>query len=321
MQERISGIYRIRNLLDNKVYIGLSSNVKQRFAQHKVNSKSINSDKYLYNAIQKYGLNNFEFSIIEYCEVSELPEKEIFWIEFYNSTDRDCGYNVQSGGFSNIEVALETREKLRDAQQNKIPIIKLDRLGNFVERYESVNHASKSNGFKYPSDIYKMAIKKINCRHIKNCIYVSEIDYINNNYNIEKDRWVVQFDLDGNYLKTYYDMCNAESTTGVSSSSISMCCNKTSAAYNIVGGFLWCKYSDYENGYIPHATYDEIINHKMKGGKYSIVATDIVNCNIIKFNTIKEASEYLKVSRWYILKNYKNGFIRNGYKIILELGD
>lgn len=318
MHKKVSGIYRIRNLLDNKVYIGLSSNINQRFIQHKTDSKSMINDKPLHNAIRKYGIENFEFSIIEYCDISKLSDKEKFWIEFYNSTDRDCGYNLHGGGQSNIEVSSETREKLRNAQQNKIPIVKLNRFGSFIERYESVNHASKSNDFNYPSDIYKMAIKKIKCKYIKNYIYVTEDDYISGDYLIDKTDWVVQFDLDSNYITHYYNMSDASMNTGVKSSCISNACNKI---VKTGGGFLWCRYNEFENGYYPITNDKERKKSYISTGNYHVSIINMQTNEIFKFKQIKDIIEFLGVSKWYISHHLKDNIIINNYKVELKIGE
>lgn len=70
------------------------------------------------NAWNKYGSDNFEFEIIETCNVEELDEKEVFYIELYNSLDRDYGYNLTNGGSQNHKVSDETKERMKIAAIN-----------------------------------------------------------------------------------------------------------------------------------------------------------------------------------------------------------
>ena len=91
------GIYKITNLINGHSYIGQSTNIERRWCNHK---NEINKDYPLYRAFKKYGIENFNFSIIELCEVSELDEKEIFYIKKYN-TYFD-GYNQTLGGGGTI---------------------------------------------------------------------------------------------------------------------------------------------------------------------------------------------------------------------------
>lgn len=97
----MTGIYKITNNVNNKVYIGQSVNIASRWKEHlckpfNPNDSSYNS--YFYKAIRKYGIENFSFSIVEQCEKNELNDKEQYWIRFYQSCDHNFGYNLTSGG-------------------------------------------------------------------------------------------------------------------------------------------------------------------------------------------------------------------------------
>lgn len=87
------GIYKITNKINGKSYIGQSTNIEGRFERHKNEKRYI-----LGEAFNKYGIDNFNFEIIEECPKKELNEKEIFYIDFYN-TITPFGYNIQTGGY------------------------------------------------------------------------------------------------------------------------------------------------------------------------------------------------------------------------------
>lgn len=95
-----SGIYKITNLKNGHVYIGQSINIFNRIMyHHKIEYKNINSRCYntrLYQALRKYGLENFEVSVLELCDSDELDEKEIQYISSYDSFKH--GYNMTPGG-------------------------------------------------------------------------------------------------------------------------------------------------------------------------------------------------------------------------------
>ena len=96
------GIYKITNLINNKTYIGQSNCIERRFAQHKSPyEQNRNSEKPLYKAIKKYGINNFSFDIIEECPEEDLNNRELYWINFYNSLVHNNGYNIRAGGEGN----------------------------------------------------------------------------------------------------------------------------------------------------------------------------------------------------------------------------
>ena len=95
------GIYKIQNLTNGKCYIGQSKNIKRRWKDHRCsanNSVDHNYNNPLYRAIRKYGIENFSFEVIEECLVSELNDKEKYYIQKYNSFFN--GYNLTLGGDS-----------------------------------------------------------------------------------------------------------------------------------------------------------------------------------------------------------------------------
>lgn len=87
-------IYKIENLINHKIYIGQTNNPKRRFTEHKAKGYEINHHKALYYAFDKYGIENFDFSIIE--ETENYNEREKYWITYYNSFEN--GYNMTEGG-------------------------------------------------------------------------------------------------------------------------------------------------------------------------------------------------------------------------------
>lgn len=87
------GIYKISNLVSGNNYIGQSTDIHKRWRSHKSEAFSNNRqrDYPLYRAIRKYGLENFEFSILEECSQKLLNTRELFWIKEYDSCNN--GYN------------------------------------------------------------------------------------------------------------------------------------------------------------------------------------------------------------------------------------
>lgn len=76
-----SGIYKIENLLNKHCYIGQSKDIYNRYHKHhkydyKIEGKTYNFQ--LYQAMRKYGLENFSITVLELCPIEKLNEREIF---------------------------------------------------------------------------------------------------------------------------------------------------------------------------------------------------------------------------------------------------
>ena len=111
-------IYKITNLVNNKVYIGQTrQKLKRRFKQH-INKANANiyHNKF-HNAIRKYGKDNFSIEQIdEGNSQEELSQKEIYWIKHYNSMNE--GYNSTSGGEESKAYTEEVKKHISEGLKN-----------------------------------------------------------------------------------------------------------------------------------------------------------------------------------------------------------
>ena len=124
-------IYKITNKINQKIYIGFTKlTIEERWKNH-IRKAKVFPNRYLYNAMNCYGYENFIIEEIENCDNNILREREIYWIAYYNSTDPNIGYNLTKGGdggdtWKTNSHKLETGEKIRQAQlkEKYIPITK-----------------------------------------------------------------------------------------------------------------------------------------------------------------------------------------------------
>lgn len=102
-------IYQALNKLNGKSYIGQTiKTLRYRKSAHKSNTNS--RDCYFYNAIKKYGWDNFQWSVLEdNIEPKDLNEKEIYWIQKLDTFK--TGYNSTNGGEQPTQVSEETVRK------------------------------------------------------------------------------------------------------------------------------------------------------------------------------------------------------------------
>lgn len=132
------GIYKITNLINNKVYIGCSVNIEHRWIAHKSESLLEYNSAYNYSihkAFRKYGIDNFKFEIIEFLDEKNLFEREKYWIKEYNSFNE--GYNETEGGNSGPKMIGE---------ENPTSILK---------EIDIINIRTQLLNGKMPSEVYK----------------------------------------------------------------------------------------------------------------------------------------------------------------------
>jgi group I intron endonuclease len=108
-QDIIGIIYLIRNKVNDKKYVGQTIRaLSDRINDYK---RGFGND-YLNNSFNKYGWDNFEFSVIDSAQtIEELNSKEIKYILKYNTTNKEFGYNIEIGGCNSIP-NIETLEKM-----------------------------------------------------------------------------------------------------------------------------------------------------------------------------------------------------------------
>ena len=92
-------IYKLTNIITNKVYIGKTTVIIERRIKRHFNEAKKGSTLYLHSAIRKYGIKNFKVEQIDTANtLEELSKKEKYWIEYYKSYDKKFGYNLTKGG-------------------------------------------------------------------------------------------------------------------------------------------------------------------------------------------------------------------------------
>lgn len=114
----LCGIYKITNMINGKVYIGQSINIKARWKDHvnTLNRKDSHS-VLLQRAWNKYGEESFSFEILELCTEDMLDEVEIKYIDLYDAHNN--GYNIEPGGNKNKHLSEETKQKIGDANRGR----------------------------------------------------------------------------------------------------------------------------------------------------------------------------------------------------------
>lgn len=173
------GIYWIRNIVNDKRYIGLAVNIEKRHIIHKSTLRgNYHDNDYLQKAWNKYGEDNFEFKIIKKCERDEktLREKEIYYIRKYKSFRGDGkGYNLNRGGDGNLGWSPTDEQRKASSESRK---------GIPCSEEQKRKISLKLNGTPKPEGYgqRKQGIKK---NHTK----PTSSKYVGVYRNLEKDSW------------------------------------------------------------------------------------------------------------------------------------
>lgn len=117
-------IYKITNKLNNKSYIGKTTlSINERWKQHCSDYKRRRNEKRpLYSAMEKYGIENFEIEEVEECSFEKVDEREIFWIEFFDTFSN--GYNATRGGDGKFLIDRTMVLQLYQIHQNTTTVAK-----------------------------------------------------------------------------------------------------------------------------------------------------------------------------------------------------
>ncbi len=114
-------VYVIRNLINEKVYVGQTKDLAGRKRGH-LSCAHRGNDRPLYRSIRKHGEENFSFEILEECADEVINERERHWVAHFDSFNPDKGYNLTSGGEegNHKRRSEETKRKIRLARKHQV---------------------------------------------------------------------------------------------------------------------------------------------------------------------------------------------------------
>lgn len=249
-EEIKSGIYCWTNTVNGKKYVGQSVNLKNR----KKSFLNFNNDHYsgirINNARHKYNtLDCWKYSIIEYCSVDVLDEREVDYIALYNTTSSKIGYNYTDGGSNGLRGELnprwgvslsdEMKEKLSIARS--IAVCQYDLDGNFIREWQSAKVAGMALGLCYSN------INSCCCGRAKSAGQFlwsyKHSDTTPEKYHKPKYKSIYQIDIaTGEIIKAFECIKDAADEYGFDLSGIAATCRGRHQSYY---GFIWVFQKDY----------------------------------------------------------------------------
>lgn len=242
-----SGIYAIKNKVNGYMYIGQSKNINNRWINHRSNlNNNRHHNQKLQNAWNEYGEDNFEFIVIEKCEQDVVDDREIFWIAYYNTSDRYHGYNLSTGGeASSRGVCFSDEQKEKMSQlRNPDAIVQLDLNGKLIRVWRSASHASRSLNTSVNSIIKCAKHDGIYQSNDYIWLYKDEydkcgIDIIEYKlfHSMSFDLKIKQIDLYGNVIRIWDSFTEIKNENkDMLISMVGECCNHKRLTYN---GYIW----------------------------------------------------------------------------------
>lgn len=268
---RSIGVYQISFINNNgKVYVGSTSNKNgfyKRWYKHILElSRNISKSPRLQNAVNKYGIENLRFEILEECDINNCVKREQYYINKYNSYK--FGYNSRPFAATNLEL------KFTDEHKNNI------------------SKAYKLKRNKYINDVEKLyseglSIKKISLILKISCEFIAKI-LKENNITIRNDKGVkkieiYQYDINGNFIKKFNSIRECAREMNIVANSIRLVLQKK------------CRYAKNYYYSLYFLEKNEVENNIKK-----------LNLNLreyININQIDETGKIIKI--WYNIKEIK----------------
>lgn len=227
-------IYIIKNHQSPKVYIGQTTrDIEVRFKEHLTKDKNIK----LSDAFDKYGRQNFWVEQLEFLEDNnKLSEREIFWIQYYNSYTN--GYNMTPGGESNAAAIEAWKKPVEKRDKNTFELIQ-----SFPSMIEAAMSIDKERATEIRKNIGKCCYKEMHEAYGYRWNYVGDtFDMVKRGE--KKKKSIVMCEQDSHKPIKKFDSAKEASRflNKINGGHITACCKgKAKSAY----GYFW-KYTEEE---------------------------------------------------------------------------
>ena len=204
-----------------KHYVGRTCNPQKIRSQ--TNGVGYRGSTAFWNAIQKYGWDNFEYEVLEEnikCE--DIDERENYWINYYHSSTDENGYNLKKPNHTCKIFSEEARKRMSESQRKRDN--STYHHGHLSEEHrKSISKALKGKmvGEKNPSYGRVVVVSEETRKKLSKSSSIP----------------VMQFDMNGNYIQTFKSRREAGKVLNIPEKNISACCSgRHKSAY----GYQWC---------------------------------------------------------------------------------
>lgn len=294
-----SGIYKITNIINGKMYVGSSNNCKRRLREHFSHLRhNKHFNRKLQFAFNKYGENNFKFDIIEYVEnVGLLLEREQYYLNtlLFADTDRkifkklsyNLNYKAERGGSYDFtdEMLKNMSERVKGSKNPMFGV----KLSEEIKKQISNSLSDKyigDNSFNYKGGY----IKPKNKLELNTSIDIIQTNFVKSRQCEKSGKIILQYNSNMELIQKWPSIKSASDNLNISRSSIKKCCEGIARH---AGFFIW--------------RYEDKLNIEYKYRKNTIQQIDDNHTIVNEFNQIVIAAETLKINRKYIGKALKTG--------------
>lgn len=238
--EEVGIIYGWYNTKNEKWYIGQTIRPEARFKSHIYFSTRIKNSNHFYRAIRKYGLENFVYCVLEENVLFEnLNMREMDWIEYYDSFYGGYNLTLGVGGAKGVILSKEARRKISEFHKGK-PVWNSGKHGIYSE--ETLKKFSKAfKGRKAwnsgKTNIYsEETLRKISQSNTNPSKETRRKMSESHKGQIAWNRRSVsQYDLNGNFIKSYPSIAKAKEENPKCGTISAVCRGKGKQS----GGFIW----------------------------------------------------------------------------------
>lgn len=242
-----TGIYCIKNLVNNKIYIGSTkagfATRKNRHLRNLRNNSHYN--EHMQNSWNYYGDENFSFEVLFLCPPEECEKYEGEFIKLYKSNDRKYGYNIASVTSYKFEYNLSNREIEQRSDRKKIRAVTVsgfnstergltkafkvyDIEGNFIIEYNSAKEYSEKHNVCARGSLSTILTKRKLIYNKQIVLFSNDKLTIDDISDVKKrlaKRKVCLYDLDDYYIKTFDSVIECAKFLNCKVSEVRMCCS------------------------------------------------------------------------------------------------
>ena len=306
-------VYKITNKINNKCYIGSTYNFEKRKSQHiKVSKNKAGNKAYnypLYRAFRKYGLENFNFEVLEdNIKLIDIAAKELSYIEKFNSyTNTGWGYNQTEY----TDCALrdpEIKEKVVARQRKRCA--EVDEFGHILKIFKSIHECARLlfNSTEVVTNISAVCRGK-KFSYLNHIIrFIDEEDNIIQTTKLQSIYKICSISIYNLEDKLYYNsISDAAEKTGINRVELSASINGSSR-FSVVHERIWRKC--YSDGTIIE---NSISINQLVEKYYSFCAINLLTGEKFVDKTLIGLAKQVKLDRLTVKKYYELNKPKNNF--------